>query len=187
MMLRRSYDWMMRRAASPQAPVWLAIHAFAEGVFFPIPPDVLLMPMVLAHRDRAWRYAAICLAASVLGGCVGYSVGYFLHPVGIWLINLTGGDPQEFQHWYGQWGVMLLAVPIPYKLTAIASGLFKLKFIEFVIASIFIRGLRFFMVAGLLRFYGPPIQEFIEKRLALVVSAIALTIIALVLVLRFLL
>jgi len=187
MMLRRSYDWLMRRAASPEAPVWLAVLAFCEGVFFPIPPDVMLMPMVLANRERAWRYAAICLAASVLGGSVGYSVGFFLHPVGVWLIKLTGGDPHEFQHWYRQWGVLLLAVPIPYKITAIASGLFKLKFIEFVIASIFIRGLRFFLVAGLLRVYGPPIQDFIERRLVLVVSAVGLLIIALILALRFLL
>jgi membrane protein YqaA with SNARE-associated domain len=186
-MLRRSYEWMMRRAASPQAPVWLALLAFCEGIFFPIPPDVMLMPMVLAARDKAWRYAGICLAASVLGGSVGYSVGYFLHPVGVWLIRLTGGDVQEFQHWYRQWGVILLAVPIPYKLTAIASGLFKLKFIEFIIASIFIRGMRFFLVAGLLRIYGPPIQDFIEKRLAWVVSGIALAIFALILALRFLL
>jgi membrane protein YqaA with SNARE-associated domain len=186
-MLRRSYDWMMRRAASPEAPIWLAMLAFAEGVFFPIPPDVMLMPMVLANRERAWRYAGICLAASVLGGSVGYSVGFFLHPVGVWLINLTGGDPKEFQHWYRQWGVLLLAVPIPYKLTAIASGLFKLRCFEFFLASIFIRGLRFFSVAGLLRAYGPPIQVFIERRLALVVSAVALAIIALILALRFLL
>jgi membrane protein YqaA with SNARE-associated domain len=186
-MLRRSYDWLMRRAGSPQAPIWLAVLAFAEGVFFPIPPDVMLMPMVLAQRDRAWRYAAICLAASVLGGSVGYSVGYFLHPVGAWLISLTGGDVGEFQHWYKHWGVFLLAVPIPYKLTAIASGMFKLNYLVFVIASIFIRGLRFFLVAGLLRIYGPPIQDFIEKRLIFVVSLVGLAIIGLIVALRFLL
>jgi membrane protein YqaA with SNARE-associated domain len=184
-MLRRSYDWMMRRAASPEAPVWLAALAFAEGIFFPIPPDVILMPMVLAARDRAWRYAAICLTASVLGGSVGYCVGYFLHPVGVWLIQLTGGDPQEFQHWYGQWGVLLLAVPIPYKLSAIASGLFKLSFPIFFGASLLIRGLRFFLVAALVRIYGPPIQSFVEKRLALVVSAVALAVIGLVVAVRF--
>jgi membrane protein YqaA with SNARE-associated domain len=184
-MLRRSYDWMMRRAASPEAPVWLAALAFAEGIFFPIPPDVILMPMVLAARDRAWRYASICLAASVLGGSVGYCVGYFLHPVGVWLIQLTGGDAREFQRWYGQWGVLLLAVPIPYKLSAIASGLFKLSFPLFFGASLLIRGLRFFLVAALVRTYGPPIQSFVEKRLALVVSAVALAVIGLVVAVRF--
>jgi membrane protein YqaA with SNARE-associated domain len=184
-MLRRTYDWMMRLAASRDAPVWLALLAFAEGVFFPIPPDVILMPLVLANRARAWGYAGICLGASVLGGCVGYTVGYFLHPVGAWLLSLTGGDPAQFQHWYSQWGVFLLALPIPYKLTAIASGLFKLNFPLFFVASIFIRGLRFFLVAGLVRAYGAPIRDFVERRLALVVSGLALALIGLVVALRF--
>jgi membrane protein YqaA with SNARE-associated domain len=176
---------MMRLAASPQAPVWLAGLAFLEGFCFPIPPDVMLAPLVLGDRRNAWRYAGICLAASVLGGSVGYLVGYFLHPVGIWLLSLTGSDPHEFEHWYRQWGVLLLALPIPYKLTAIASGLFKLNFGLFLVASLFIRGLRFFLVAGLIRTYGAPVQAFIEKRLALVVSAVALGVIGLFLVLRF--
>lgn len=184
-MLRRTYDWMMRLTAKPEAPAWLALLAFAEGVCFPVPPDVMLAPLVLGARDKAWRYAAICLGASVLGGSVGYTVGYFLHPVGVWLLSLTGGDPQEFQHWYRQWGVLLLALPIPYKVTAIASGLFKLNFLLFFTASIFIRGLRFFLVAGLVRAYGAPVQTFVEKRLGLVVSAIALALLGLVLVLRF--
>jgi membrane protein YqaA with SNARE-associated domain len=184
-MLRRLYDWMMRLAASPEAPAWLALLAFCEGVFFPIPPDVMLGPLVLMRRDRAWRYAAICLGASVLGGSVGYMVGYFLHPVGVWLLSLTGGDPRAFQHWYGQWGVFLLALPIPYKLIAIASGLFKLNFPLFFAASILVRGLRFFLVAGLVRAYGRQAQAFVEKRLGLVVSGIALAVIGLVVALRF--
>ena len=184
-MLRRPYDRMMRLAASPQAPAWLAGLAFIEGIFFPIPPDTLLMPLVLAQPKNAWRYAMICLCASVLGGCVGYSVGFFLHPVGVWLISLTGGDPAQFQHWYGQWGVLLLAVPIPYKITAIASGLFKLNFAVFFAASLAIRGLRFFLVAGLMRAYGPPIREFVERRLALVVSGVALGVLGLFVALRF--
>ena len=183
-MLRRTYDRMMRLAASPQALAWLAGLAFIEGIFFPIPPDTLLMPLVLAQPKNAWRYAMICLCASVLGGCVGYSVGFFLHPVGAWLISLTGGDPAQFQHWYGQWGVLLLAVPIPYKITAIASGLFKLNLPLFIAASILIRGLRFFLVAGLLRTYGEPVRRFIEQRLALVVSGVALAIVGALLVLK---
>ena len=176
---------MMRLAASPRAPLWLAILAFAEGVFFPIPPDVILIPLVLQNRAKAWRYAFITLSASVLGGSVGYCVGFFLHPVGIWLLSLTGSNPHEFEHWYKQWGVLLLAVPIPYKLTAIASGLFKLNFPLFFGASIVIRGLRFFLVAGLIRQYGAPMQAFVEKRLGLVVSGIALALIGLVVAIRF--
>src|SRR5580692_10305178 len=184
-MLRRLYNWMLRLAASPEAPMWLAMLAFAEGVFFPIPPDVMLAPLVLANRDRAWRYAAICLCASVLGGSVGYTVGFFLHPVGIWLLSLTGSDPHQFEHWYRQWGVLLLALPIPYKLTAIASGLFKLNFPLFLGASILIRGIRFCLVAGLVQRYGEHAKAFIEKRLGLVVSGIALALIGAFLVWRF--
>lgn len=184
-MLRRLYDWMMRLAASPEAPAWLGLLAFCEGIFFPIPPDVMLAPLVLGRREWAWRYAAICLVASVLGGTVGYSVGYFLQPVGLWLLSLTGGDPHEFERWYHAWGVLLLAVPIPYKVTAIASGLFKLDFRLFLGASILIRGLRFFLVAGLVARYGAPVQTFVEKRLGLVVSAIALALIGAIVVLRF--
>lgn len=184
-MLRRSYDWIMRRAASPEAPAWLALLAFCEGIFFPIPPDVMLGPLVLGRRDRAWGYAGICLVASVCGGCVGYSVGYFLHPVGLWLLSLTGSDPHEFERWYHQWGVLLLAVPIPYKITAIASGLFKLDFPLFLAASVAIRGLRFFLVAGLVARYGAPVQVFVERRLGLVVSAVALALIGAIVALRF--
>jgi len=184
-MLRRTYDWMMRLAASPEAPAWLAMLAFCEGVFFPIPPDVMLLPLALASRERAFRYAAICLAASVLGGSVGYSVGYFLRPVGEWLLKLTGEDPAQFQQWYGEWGVILLAVPIPYKITAIASGLFKLPFPLFFAASILVRGLRFLLVAGLAARYGEPVRAFVERRLGLVVSAVALAIVGLFLALRF--
>ena len=184
-MLRRAYDWMLRQAASPQAPAWLALLAFIEGIFFPIPPDVMLAPMVLARRERAWRYAAICLSASVLGGSVGYTVGYFLHPVGVWLLQLTGSDPDQIRPLMRQWGVLLLAVPIPYKLTAIASGMFGLPFPLFFGGSILIRGLRFILVAGLIKRYGAPMQEFVEKRLGLVVSGIALALIGLVVVLRF--
>ena len=165
--------------------MWLAMLAFAEGVFFPIPPDVMLAPLVLTNRDKAWRYAAICLAASVLGGSIGYCIGFFLHPVGIWLLSLTGSNPHEFEHWYKQWGVLLLALPIPYKLTAIASGLFKLNFPLFFGASIVIRGVRFCLVAGLVQRYGEAAKAFIEKRLALVVSGVALVAVGAFLVWRF--
>ena len=175
-MLRRTYDRLMQLAASPRATLWLAGVAFIEGVFFPIPPDVMLMPMVLARREHAVRYGLICLIASVAGGSTGYAIGYFLHPVGEWIISLTGGDITAFQHWYRKWGLLLLATPLPYKITAIASGLFQFPYLKFLAASIVIRGARFFTVAGLLRAYGAPIQGFIEKRLVWVVSGLALVI-----------
>ena len=183
-MLRRTYNWLMMLAASPAAPVWLAGVAFIEGIFFPIPSDVMLMPMVLARREHAWRYALICLACSLAGGSVGYAIGYFLHPVGTWIITLTGGDIDAFQHWYAKWGLLLLATPLPYKITAIASGLFHFPYLMFLGASGVIRGARFFAVAGLIRAYGAPIQGFIEKRLVWVVSGVGLVLVLAVLSLK---
>ncbi len=183
-MLRRTYDRLMRLASSPQAPAWLAGIAFIEGIFFPIPIDVMLMPMVLARRERAWRYAAICLAASLAGGSTGYAIGYFLHPVGEAIIRMTGGDIASFQTWYAKWGLLLLATPLPYKITAIASGLFEFPYLKFLAASAVIRGARFFIVAGLLRAYGAPIQGFIEKRLGWIVSGAALLVALALLVLK---
>ena len=148
-MLRKTYDWVMSLAARPQAPAALGLIAFCEGLFFPIPPDVLLMPVVLASRERALRYAAITLICSILGGSCGYAVGDFLQPVGRWILSLTGGDFAAFQAWYAKYGAVLIAVPIPYKLTAIASGMAQVYFPLFFGASIVIRGVRFALVAGL--------------------------------------
>ena len=185
-MLRKTYDWVMGLAAARHAPVALGVVAFAEGIFFPIPPDVLLMPVVLGNRSKAFRYAAICTVCSILGGMVGYSIGYFLEPVGEWVLRLTGSahGMEAFQDWYKKWGAVLIALPIPYKITAIASGLGKLDFALFIGVSILVRGLRFGLEAALLKYYGEPIRAFVEKRLALVASGVALLIVGLVLVLK---
>jgi membrane protein YqaA with SNARE-associated domain len=164
--------------------------SFCEGIFFPIPPDVLLMPLVLARRERALLYAAICLVASLLGGSTGYAIGYFLGPVGQWMLAVTGyggGSLQTFREWYQHWGVVLIALPIPYKITAIASGIGRLDFGLFLIASAAIRGLRFLAVAWLTRIYGEPIQAFIEKRMILVTGAVAVLVIGALLLLKVLL
>jgi membrane protein YqaA with SNARE-associated domain len=186
-MLRKTYDWGMRLAASPRAPQVLCATAFAEGIFFPIPPDVLLMPMVLANRHRALMYAGLCTLFSILGGSIGYAIGFFLHGLGEWLLSLTGhaGSFEEFQDWYGQWGALLIALPIPYKITAIASGLASLDFRVFLAVSILVRGLRFFLEALLLKIYGEPIRTFVEQRLFLVAAAAAVAIVGLVLLLKF--
>ena len=186
-MLRKTYDWAMSLAASRHAPRALAAVAFAEGVFFPIPPDVLLMPLVLANRAHALRYAAICTVFSIMGGATGYAVGFFLQPVGQWLLSLTGhaNALAEFQDWYGPWGAVLIALPIPYKLTAIASGLAKLDLALFIGVSILVRGLRFSLEALLLKVYGEPIRTFVEERLALVARAVAVAIVGLVVVLKY--
>jgi membrane protein YqaA with SNARE-associated domain len=184
-MLRKTYDWVMSLAARPQAPLALGVVAFCEGLFFPIPPDVLLMPVVLGDRNRALRYALLTTVCSIAGGSCGYAVGYFLQPVGEWLLTLTGGDFASFQTWYAKWGAILIAVPIPYKITAIASGLAKLNFGVFIGVSILVRGLRFTSEALLLKIYGEPIRTFVERRLALVASGVAVLIVALVMLLKF--
>lgn len=184
-MLRKSYDWVMSLAAHRHAPVALGVLAFCEGLFFPIPPDVLLMPVVLGDRNRALRYALITVVCSLAGGSCGFAVGHFLQPVGAWLLSLTGGDLHAFQRWYSQYGLILIAVPIPYKLTAIASGFGQVVYWQFLLVSLLVRGLRFGGEALLLKIYGEPIRAFVERRLGLVASAVALLIVGLLMLLKF--
>jgi membrane protein YqaA with SNARE-associated domain len=186
-MLRKTYDWVMGLAGRRHAAWALAALAFAEGLFFPIPPDVLLMPVVLQNRQKALRYALICTVCSILGGSAGYAVGYFLEPVGRWVLAITGSAHgfESFQTWYGKWGALLIALPIPYKITAIASGLAKLDVATFLGVSVVVRGLRFGGEALLLKIYGEPIRTFVERRLAIVASAAALVVIGLLLALKF--
>src|SRR4249920_1076854 len=173
-MLHRLYMRTLALAASPRAPWWLAVVAFAESSFFPIPPDALLIPMVLARPDRAWRLAAICTLASVVGGALGYAV--FDEIMRLPLAHtLFGPDPlSAFQAWYARWGLAVILIkgltPIPYKIVTIASGAAAFSFPVFMAASVVTRGARFFMVAALLRAFGTPVRDFIERRLTLVTS-----------------
>ena len=172
-MLRRLYDWVMGLAASRHAPSALFAVSFAESSFFPVPPDVMLAPMVLARPDKAWRYAALCTLASVLGGCLGYAIGFFLQDAALWLMTLSGheGGLAQFQCWYGKYGVWVILIkgltPIPYKLVTIASGLAQFAFPMFIAASVVTRGARFFLVAAVVKRFGPAMLPVIEKRLAL--------------------
>jgi membrane protein YqaA with SNARE-associated domain len=193
-MLHRLYMRTLALAASPRAPWWLAAVAFAESSFFPIPPDALLIPMVLARPDRAWRFATICMVASVLGGALGYAIGYFVFD-GVMRLPLAhalfGPDPlSAFQAWYARWGLAVILIkgmtPIPYKLVTIASGAARFSFPVFMAASVVTRGGRFFLVAALLRAFGTPVRDFIERRLTLVTSMLAAGIVGGFLVLRLL-
>lgn len=172
-MLRKLYDWVMGLAASRHAPTSLAVVSFAESSFFPIPPDVMLAPMVLARPDRAYFYAGLCTLASVLGGCLGYFIGYHLGPVGHWLLGLMGHADGEaaFRSWFDQWGLWVILIkgvtPIPYKLVTITSGLAHFSFVTFVWASVVTRGARFFLTATLIKYFGPAVREEVEKRLGL--------------------
>ncbi len=179
-MLRPIYDWMMRLAASENAVVALACVAFIESSVFPIPPDLLLIPMVLAARQRAWRYAAIATLASVAGGFLGYAIGYYLFAaLGRPILEFYGAMAhyQAMQTAYNHWGAWLIVIkgmtPIPYKVVTIASGAFHFPLATFAAASLVSRALRFFMVAALLYVFGDPVRSFIERRLTLVTSAFA--------------
>ena len=172
-MLRKLYDWVFALARSKHATPALAVVSFAESSFFPIPPDVMLAPMILARPDRAYFYAGVCTLASVLGGVLGYAIGYYLTDLGLWLMSVIGHSEglKEFQHWFDRWGLAVILVkgltPIPYKLVTIASGLAHFSFPAFVAASVVTRGARFFAEAWVLRRWGPAMLEMVEKRLAL--------------------
>lgn len=177
-MLRKLYDWTMSLAARPDALRALGIVSFAESSFFPIPPDVVLIPMVIAQRQRAWLIATVCTVASVLGAMLGYAIGlYLFETLGTWVIHIYGLEDKvaQFKAFYDQYGLMVILVkgltPIPFKLITIMSGAMRFDFPTFVGACIVTRGFRFFIVAALLRAFGEPIRAFIEKRLTLVFLA----------------
>ena len=171
-MLRRFYTRVMALAASPNAAWWLALIAFAEASFFPIPPDALLVPMALARPRAAWRFAAICTVASVAGGALGYLIGFavfdqVLKPV---LDSYGYGEKfAAFQGWYAEWGLAVILIkgltPVPYKIVTIASGAAKFNFWIFMASSLVTRGARFFLESTLLHF---------RRRHPVLVSGIAL-------------
>jgi membrane protein YqaA with SNARE-associated domain len=179
-MLRNLYSRTLALAASPRAAIWLAVVAFAEASCFPIPPDALLIPMALARPREAWRFATICTVASVIGGALGYYIGYAVFDqLAQPLIRFYGYSDRfaAFQALYAQYGLWVILIkgltPIPYKIVTIASGAAHFNFWVFMAASIATRGMRFFLVAALLRFFGTPVRDFIERRLALVTGALA--------------
>jgi len=184
-MLRRIYDWCIEAAHKPYALWIMGAVAFAESSFFPVPPDVMLIPMSLARPERAWLYAALCTVTSVVGGLVGYAIGALLYDsVGHWLIQFygLGGKVEAFRAAYAEWGAVIIILkgltPIPYKLVTIASGFAGYNLGLFVLCSIIARGGRFFIVAILLNRYGDVIRGAIEKRLTLCVALGAAALIA---------
>jgi membrane protein YqaA with SNARE-associated domain len=173
-LLRRLYDWCIDAAHKPHAMWIMGAVAFAESSFFPVPPDVMLIPMALARPERAYVMAAWCTAASVAGGILGYAIGSLLYDsVGAWLIQLYGygGKVETFRAAYAQWGAWIILLkgltPIPYKIVTITSGFAGYNFGLFVLFSIIARAGRFFLLALLLHRYGEQARHFIEKRLGL--------------------
>jgi membrane protein YqaA with SNARE-associated domain len=184
-MLRRIYDWCIAAADKPYALWILTAISFAESSFFPVPPDIMLVPMSLAKPQRAWMYAGLCTIASVAGGLLGYAIGALLYDsVGQWLINLYGyGDKVEaFRESYAKWGAIIILgkglTPIPYKLVTITSGFAGYNIWLFTLFSVITRGARFFIEAVVLNRFGDPIRRQIEKHLGLWVTAFAVVLIA---------
>lgn len=183
-MLRRAYDQLITLSARPEAPWALGGVAFAESSFFPLPPDVMLVPMCLAEPERAWRYAFIATLASVAGGLFGYAIGALLYDsVGKWLITLYGyADKADafraaYAH-YGHWIILIKGVtPIPYKLVTITSGFANYSLFWFTVLSLITRGVRFGLVAVLIQWKGAAARDFIEKRLELVTLVFGLVMI----------
>lgn len=172
-MLRKLYDWVFSLARHRHASRSLAVVSFAESSFFPIPPDVMLAPMVLAKPERAYFYATVCTIASVLGGLLGYAIGMFLEPVGMAILSSLGkADTFEaskalFQE-HGAWVILIKGLtPIPYKLITISAGIFQFSLILFIVLSVITRAGRFFLVAFVLKRWGPPMLKVVERRLAL--------------------
>lgn len=179
-MIRRLYDWVIRLAQHKNAIPAMGAVSFMESSFFPIPPDVMLVPMVLANRDKAFRIALVCTVCSVLGGVFGYAIGYFFfETLGAWVVKTYGlqAGLAAFRAGFDEYGTWIILIkgltPIPYKLVTIASGMAHFSLPVFIAASVVTRGARFFLVAALLRWYGPPIRDFIEARLTLVTTVFA--------------
>lgn len=177
--IRRLYAWSLQMAATPKA-IWVVnLVSFAESSFFPLPPDLMIIPMVLADRAKAWWLAASCTISSVLGGLVGYAIGYFLfETVGEWIIQTYhlqdsfGRFQADFQAW-GFWLIVLKGLtPIPFKLVTIASGVAGLNLSQFVLASLIARSFRFYLLAGLLWFFGDWARVFIERYLPWLLAAV---------------
>jgi membrane protein YqaA with SNARE-associated domain len=191
--INRLYSRTLAMAAHRHAMAAMALISFAESSFLPLPPDFLLVPMILAQPRRAWAIAAVCTITSVTGGYVGYAIGYFL-------FDAIGRPVLEFYHMmdkydafraaFTEWGAWIIVIkgltPIPFKLVTIASGAAQFDLVTFTVASLVSRSLRFFLLAALLWRFGEPIRDFIERRLMLVTSVIAAALVGGFVVLRYL-
>lgn len=173
-LIRATYDYMLKLASSPNAMFFLFVVAFVESSFFPIPPDIMLIPMILATPAKAWRIATVATVASVIGGYFGYLIGVFGYDLIAKPILTFYGYMHQFdvfKGYYHEWGAWIVfgagLTPFPYKVVTIASGVVHLDIWVFGIASVLARGGRFFLVAWLLKKYGEPMKIFIEKNLGM--------------------
>jgi membrane protein YqaA with SNARE-associated domain len=168
--LRKLYDWTLFKSQHPKASLFLGFVSFVESSFFPIPPDIILIPMIIAKRSRAFFYAFVCTASSVLGGIFGYLIGsYLFSSIGVIIITYYGLNDQfvTFENYYLKYGIWIVLgagfTPFPFKFITIASGVVGLNIFLFIIVSILSRGLRFYLIALLLKLFGRVIENLINK------------------------
>ena len=184
-MLRKLYDWVLHWAETPYGNWALFLLAFSESSFFPIPPDVLLIALAVAIPKRSFRYALICSAGSVLGGCMGYLIGWqFMAAIGERIVSFYSLTQkidyiQSLYMAYDAWAIGIAGfTPIPYKVFTISAGAFQINFAVFVIASSISRSARFFLVGGLIYVFGPGIQAFIDKYFNMLVTVFVVLLVA---------
>ena len=169
-LLRSLYNWTLKQAEHKYSSWILSIVSFSESSFFPIPPDVLLIPMIIAKRTKAWTYALICTLSSVLGGVVGYAIGFFLfNSIGILIVEFyhLSNSFNTFDNYYKEYGILIVLgagfTPFPFKFITIASGVFSLNIFLFILTALIARGLRFYLLASLLFIFGEKIKILIDK------------------------
>ena len=174
--LRKIYDWTLNKANHPRAPWFLSFISFTESSFFPIPPDIILIPMIIANRLKAWWYASICTVSSVIGGIFGYFIGaFFYSTIGIIIIQYynLGDQFSNFELLYNKYGLWIVLgagfTPFPFKFITITSGFLHLNIFLFIIVAFIGRGLRFYLIAFLLKIFGNWINNFIDKYFNLLV------------------
>ena len=191
--LKRTYNWTLEKAQHKNAKWYLSLISFAESSFFPIPPDILLIPMALASKARALFYAFMCTLFSVLGGILGYAIGYFFYnSVGIYIVDFyhLENSFNIFENYYKEFGILIVLgagiTPFPYKFITIASGVFGLNIFLFIIVSIIGRGLRFYLIAILLYFFGEKIKLIIDKYFNILTIMFFILLIGSVFIIRFL-
>ena len=191
--LKRTYNWTLEKAQHKNAKWYLSLISFAESSFFPIPPDILLIPMALASKANALFYAFICTLFSVLGGILGYAIGYFFYnSVGIYIVDFyhLENSFNIFESYYKEFGILIVLgagiTPFPYKFITIASGVFGLNIFLFIIVSIIGRGLRFYLIAILLYFFGEKIKLIIDKYFNFLTIVFFILLVGSVFIIRFL-
>ena len=190
-MLRSLYNWTLNKAGHKYSAWILSIISFAESSFFPIPPDILLIPMIIAKRTKAWVYAFICTIASVAGGIAGYAIGYFFYNIiGIIIVEAYGltNSFNIFEEYYNQYGILIVLgagfTPFPFKFITIASGVFNLNIFLFILVTIIARGLRFYLISGLLFIFGEKIKLLIDKYFNILATLFFILLIGSVLIIK---